>query len=159
MRYTNAFLGLVLAAAVCAPANATALTDTVQAPIHGAVAAENADNGSMLNSFFAPNAVVVDEFAPFVWSGHDAAAHWWQAMDSTNASTHVSAMHIQIQKITQANVTHDSAYVVVRLAITWRDHGKPWREVGLWALTLRDSANRWKIVSASWATASITSIS
>lgn len=158
MRFSHALAALIVSAALWAPAGATSVNGAVQAPIAGAIAAANADNLAALNSYFARNAVVVDEFAPFVWSGPDAARRWWAAMDSTNAAEHVSAMHVQMQEITRANITRSGAYVVVRLGITWRDHGKPWRETGLWALTLHPSANAWKIVSASWATASVTSV-
>lgn len=157
MKLTQGLAAFVLAATAWTTASASSMGGAVQAPIAGAIAAANADNGSALNAYFAPNAVVVDEFAPFVWSGKNAAKHWWAAMDSSNAAAHITAMHVALQEITQANVTHAGAYVVVRLAITWRDHGKPYREIGLWALTLHPSANDWKIVSASWATASITS--
>lgn len=67
-------------------------------------------------------------------------------------------VHLDIQKFTQVNVTSGHAYVVARLLITWRDHGRPWREIGLWALTLRNGGADWKIASASWATESIVSI-
>lgn len=154
------YLPAAAALALCTGglALASAPPASVMATVHGVVAAANADNTTRVGSYFVRNAVLVDEFAPYVWTGRDAAAHWWQAMDRMNASTHVTDMRIAVARVTQANIARSGAYVVVQMLITWRDHGKPWRESGLWALTLRNTGSSWKVASASWATSSVVSL-
>jgi hypothetical protein len=158
MKPFSALLAVTFTLLSFSPAAASWSTATVVSPVDGVITAANANNVSMLNSYFKPNAVVVDEFAPYVWVGRDAAIRWWHDLGKLNAKTHVTNVHLVIQKFTQVNVANNRAYVVARLLITWGDHGHPWREIGLWALTVQRRGTDWKIASASWATESIVSI-
>ena len=148
---------LAIASLLVATCGAAAPPPAIMSTVDGVIAAANANDISRLNSFFTQDAVLIDEFAPFVWKGPNAGARWWGELDAMNAASHISNVHIAVQQVTQSNVTRGHAYVVLHLVITWRDHGKPWRESGLWALTLHTGSASWKIATASWATGSVIS--
>jgi ketosteroid isomerase-like protein len=146
---------LLLAAifSIAAPAMATSPPAAVMAPIKAMLAATNADNGAGLAAFYTPDAAVVDEFAPYMWTGPTAATQWWAGVDKQIAQMGTHAIHAAAQPIKHFDVTGDSAYVVVPLIISYIVKGKPEHETGLFTLTLRRSGSTWKIATQTWATA------
>jgi ketosteroid isomerase-like protein len=142
-----ATLGLLAAATTAA----MGLSSGIMATVTGVIAAANADSATRVNSYFSPNAVVIDEFAPYTWSGANAGAAWWTAIDTGNAKAGVTHLRATVGRITQYDVGANAAYVVVPLTITMIQKGKASRETGLWTLTLRRAGVLWKITTAGWA--------
>lgn len=153
-RYT-----LLLIAAIsmlAAPAAAATPPAAVMAPINAILAQTNADKGSGLDAYYTSDAVVVDEFAPYAWSGPTAAGQWWAGVDKLSAKMGTSGVHAAAQPVKHFGVTGDRAYVVVPLYISYVTKGKPEHETGLLTVTLRRSAGTWKIATQTWATATST---
>jgi ketosteroid isomerase-like protein len=150
------FLLAAVFSMLAAPAAAKSLPAAVMAPISAILAATNADKGAELGTYYTPDAVVVDEFAPHVWTGPTAAAQWWAGVDKQMAQMGTHAIHAAAQPIKHFDVTGDSAYVVVPLNISYAVKGKPGHETGLFTLTLRRSGGTWKIATQTWATATST---
>lgn len=152
----NARIVLLAAAAAAALATAPAGAATPQAGARGAidraVASTNSNDPAQVAANFAPDAVIVDENAPFVWRGANAGAAWWHSVQHAVAggSLHASAGPLVEYRTDKAG---DDAYAVVPLHITVSLKGKTINESGLWALTLHRFAAGWKITTASWATA------
>jgi hypothetical protein len=144
----------VLLASFTLPAVAAGPNAAVMATVNGVIAAADADNAGQVNSYFASSAHVVDDFAPYVWSGSDAGSRWWTASDKDAAKHGVTDLRATLQPITHYGVAGDDAYVVLPLALTYTLKGKPGHTNGLWTLTLHQSGGSWKITSATWATTS-----
>jgi ketosteroid isomerase-like protein len=141
---------------LAAPAAAKSLPTAVMAPIDAMLAATNADKGEDLAAYYTSDAVVVDEFAPYAWTGPTAAAQWWAGVDKQMAQMGTKTIHAVARPISHYGVTGDSAYVVVPLYISYTVKGKPGHETGLFTLTLRRSGGTWKIATQTWATATST---
>jgi ketosteroid isomerase-like protein len=130
------------------------MLSAIHAVILGVLAALNADNGAQAQTYFAPDAVVVDSTSPFLWSGPNAAARWWRKVDKVLASTHSSGtLHATLVRETDAKLDRegDDAYVNAILRITIGNPVKK-TEDGSWVLTFHHYADGWKISSASWGT-------
>jgi hypothetical protein len=139
-----------------APAAAAYPDAAIMATVHGVVASLNVDKPNVVGGWFAPRSVVIDDFAPYSWSGLNAAVRWWTALDTANAKAGLANLRITARPVTQFDVSADIAYVVVPLDLSFTLKSKPQRQSGLWALTLHRSGGRWAIVSASWALESST---
>jgi ketosteroid isomerase-like protein len=150
------FLLAAIFSMFAAPATAKSLPAAVMAPINAMLAATNADKGTELAAYYTPDAVVVDEFAPYVWTGPTAASQWWAGVDKQIAQMGTHTIHAAAQPIKHFDVTGDSAYVVVPLYISYAVKSKPGHETGLFTLTLRRSGGAWKIATQTWATATST---
>jgi ketosteroid isomerase-like protein len=150
------FLLAAIFSMLAAPAAAKSPPAAVMAPINAMLAATNADKGAELAAYYTPDAVVVDEFAPYAWTGPAAAAQWWAGVDKQIAAMGTHAIHAAAQPIKHFDVTGDSAYVVVPLIISYAVKGKPGHETGLFTLALRRSGGQWKIATQTWATATST---
>ncbi len=142
---------LVLCAALVMPVHAatsTSSNDGIMATIHGALAAADSDNVTLLNSYYTSNPEVVDVFAPFLWSGPDAAAAWRREVDRVNPTLHIAHLRVSMRSAPIIRVSRDEAYAVVPLRITYLLRGKPRIGHGLWTLTLRRIGSAWKITTA-----------
>jgi len=120
-------------------------------PIQGAVAAINAAKPSAIGSYFTPDAVVVDNVAPFRWMGPNAAMQWLVALMAYAKFARISNITGTIGHPGQIVVDHDRAYAVVPIRISTTRAGRHHESMGLWALTLVESGGNWKIASAAWA--------
>jgi ketosteroid isomerase-like protein len=149
-------LALALAAVLAAPAAAATPPPDVMAPINAVLAATNADKIAGLDSYYTADAVVVDEFAPYVWTGQTAGTHWWTALDRLGVQMGSSAVHATALAVEHFEVKGDSAYVVIPLEITYTLKGKPQHETGLWTVTLRRSGGAWQIATQTWGTSTST---
>lgn len=141
----------LLAAVTVLPATAAGTDSGAQAAINAAVAATNSNDAAKVASNFAPDAVIVDENAPFVWRGTSAGSAWWQSVQHAigGGTMHAAAGPLLEYRVDRGGA---NAYAVVPLHIIVRVKGKTIRENGLWALTLHRFASDWKITTATWAT-------
>ena len=130
-----------------------ALSAPARVTIDGALIAINADRGDRLQSFFAPQAVVIDDFSAFVWNGPRAAARWWQREDRQEVRAKLTGLHAQSLGVTEYRLDHegDDAYITLALRISFPSRPKM-REDGRWVLTLHDFPEGWKITTATWVT-------
>lgn len=156
----NLLLAVTLFAAsstVATPAiAASGPSRAVMAPIQAVAAATNADKARSMDAYFLPNAVVVDEFPPYMWSGANAASRWWTAFDMLGSKLGATNFRATALPIKQSNVFGNAAYVVVPVVITFAIKGKPQRETGLWTFTLQRSGAAWKIATVTWGTSTST---
>jgi ketosteroid isomerase-like protein len=84
---------------------------------------------AMLAAYYTSDAVVVDEFAPYVWTGPTAATQWWAGVDKQMAQMGANTISAK---------------------------GKPGHETSLFTLTLRRIGGTWKIATQTWATETAT---
>lgn len=125
----------------------------VMRPVNGAIAEINADNARGLSSYFASNAVVVDDLAPFTWQGPDASTRWLGDRDDYDALGRITnwraVAHDPMTVYIDKNVT---AYVVVPVIVSADFRGTPVRRPRILTVALQYTEGAWKITSASWAT-------
>jgi SnoaL-like domain len=150
MLFRTSFIAALLLT-LTAPASAAGPGAAIMATVNGVVRSFGVDKPSSVGTWFTPNATVVDDFAPYSWTGTNAAVRWWTALDAGNVKAGLAKLRITARPVTQFDVSGDIAYVVVPLDLSFVLKSKLEHQSGLWALTLRRSGERWTIVSASWA--------
>jgi len=155
MRLRIAFLSLILAATAVPAIAAGGPPVAVMSTVNGLVSATSSDNAARVSSYFAPDATVVDEIPPYIWTGSAAGARWWNAVGAASAQQHYTNMRVTLGPIKFWSVTGNSAWVVAPLTISFAKNGRVTRETGLWVLTLVRRVS-WLVSSASWATSSRT---
>jgi hypothetical protein len=99
----------------------------------------------------APQAVVVDEFAPFVWQGATACSDWWNANDANNKQIDSTDGILAYGKPVHLTVTGDHAYIVLPAKFTDTEKGKKVVEHAVWIVTLQKAAAGWSMTGSTWA--------
>ncbi len=92
--------------------------------------------------------VIVEDFAPYVFSGKDAAAQW-------NAGFRHHAIPLRDLKFSFGPAhdferTGDRVFLV--LPTTWRGFykGRRFEEHGAWSFVLKNAAGQWRILAYGW---------
>lgn len=147
------FLAAILLLPAAAAAAAATPLAVLMVPINPMIAATNADNVAGIDAYYTPDAVIVDEFAPYRWAGQAAATQWWSGVRKTSATLGTANLHAAVQKVNHYQVSGDDAYVVVPLHITYTLKNQPAYEDGLLTLTLRRGGGIWKIATQIFTTA------
>ena len=101
---------------------------------------------------FAVPASILDGLAPHVWHGPTACEDWYR--DVLAAAEHEGATDylVTIGTPLHANVTGDSAYVVVPASMTFKLSGKQITQSGAtFTLALRKHEDGWRIAAWAWA--------
>jgi ketosteroid isomerase-like protein len=99
----------------------------------------------------ADQAVIVDDFAPHLWTGAGACAKWASDFDADNKKNQVTDVVVTLGKPRHLDVTGDRAYVVVPASLTFKDHGKAMAEpAAVWTFVLQKSGGSWRITAWAW---------
>lgn len=154
MRSALTILSCVLAAAML-PASAGASRgpgDAVLQPVDALIAATNANDAVAMDRYVTGDAVVVDDFAPYRWTGPHAARQWWTAIDALFTKAGITKFHATASPVTQYSVSGDAAYVVVPLAVRYALKGKAAESTGLWTCVVHRSGAGWRVAVAAWGT-------
>ncbi|HEY5257974.1 MAG TPA: nuclear transport factor 2 family protein [Candidatus Baltobacteraceae bacterium] len=144
----------LLCAAMCAPASAATapVPAAVTAIVHRVMTAANTANPAGLSGLYAADAGVVDENAPYYWTGTNAGRAWLTVVDNLLAkmkATHFKAVSVAP---TEYQAAAGSAYLIVPVVISGNAGKKSIRETGLMTLTLRKTHGTWQITSQIWTT-------
>jgi ketosteroid isomerase-like protein len=119
-------------------------------PVKAVIAAIKNDDAAAISTLYSNDAVVVDEQAPFEWTGAGAGAEWLSASrDWSKWSPRIAHFRAVL-----ANIQVDdggSAYVVAAGTFSSADPKKPWQQRGTLTFTLRKTDSSWKISSQVWA--------
>jgi ketosteroid isomerase-like protein len=109
------------------------------------------DVKAMATCFAVPGSIL-DGLAPHVWHGPTACEDWYR--DVLVAGEHEGATDYSVTIGTplHANVTGDSAYVVVPATMTFKVHGERVTQAGaVFTVALRKLAEEWRIAAWAWA--------
>jgi ketosteroid isomerase-like protein len=140
-------LGVVL----CAPTATPASVDDVSAPIRQFIDGFNTGNVQAAFAAYSTGTItIVDEFAPHIWSGPDAAHQWADAYDKHAQATGVTDGTVTYGQPTRTEVDGDVAYVVMPTVYLYKEHGKKLREEGQMTVVLNREAGAWKIRAWTW---------
>jgi hypothetical protein len=140
---------LMLSPAAAAPASPSA---AMLRPVQHAIASLNSGSSKPLAGIYAANATIVDEFAPYSWSGANAGMMWWSDFGKFAKSVGLSNPKGTLLKPTAFNQSGDRAYLVVPVDFGATMKGKRLKEHGTWTFTLQRSGAAWRIVTQSWGT-------
>lgn len=116
------------------------------------IGAFNKGDAKAMAACFALTGSILDGLAPHVWSGPTACENWYR--DVLVAAEHEGAMDylVTIGTPLHANVTGDSAYVVVPATMTFKVHGKQITQSGaIFTAALRKLEYGWRITAWAWA--------
>jgi ketosteroid isomerase-like protein len=144
-------LVVLLAVVLCAPATIRAGQEDVSAPVRQFIDGFNTGNVQAAFAAYANGVItIVDEFAPHIWTGSDAAHQWADAYDKHARATGVTDGRVTYRQPTRTEVEGDVAYVVMPTLYVYKEQGKDLREEGQMTVVLNHQANGWKIRSWTW---------
>lgn len=99
---------------------------------------------------------IIDEFAPFEWSGAGACGKWAADYDADAKKKGITAGAVTLSAPRHNVIAGDRAYLVIPASYEVTQQGKPVKQTGaVMALTLRKGADGWKITAWSWSTGTV----
>jgi hypothetical protein len=125
------------------------------APVAKLVAALNQGDTTLPAHVFTKDAVVLDDFAPFRWTGKGAAMTWYGGLLGTTPETQAAykAMHLvmTVEAPHFANVTGDKAYFVIPSTLQFTAGGKRTSQTAQWVFSAEKGKGGWLIASFGYA--------
>jgi hypothetical protein len=94
--------------------------------------------------------VIVENFAPYIFRGKDAAARWDAGFRQHVADGKLQDLTVTFGTAHDFDRTGDRVYFV--LPTIWRgiDRGKRFEEFGAWAFVLVKASGQWRIIAYAW---------
>jgi ketosteroid isomerase-like protein len=135
-----------IAAAIAAPAAASDQTDVVGVVTHFFTDPDLA----AATKLCAADAVVIDDFAPHVWHGPDACAHWLKDYTAWSKAQGVTPGPLTLGKARHAQVDGATAYVVAPAKYTFEQKGKTIVHSATVTAALRKTGGKWLITGWAW---------
>lgn len=114
------------------------------------VAIERGDTAGIARAY-APDPSIVDEFAPFRWTGSDAAKRWARGFAASNNAGNVTDVGLTHEKPRFVTRSGERAWLVYPAKFTFRVGGKPAWETAAWTFALVRIAGAWRIEASTWA--------
>lgn len=157
MRFVRTFsLACAMLAAtvpLAAPVGAAPPTDPALTGLPAKmVAALITNDAAALRAMCAPSLTVVDEFAPYSWSGADACVRWSAAFKAWEGQVKMSGAKGVVAPHPFTDVTGSRGYLVAKVKFDAMLAGKPISEEGTWTFVLAKTGTAWKITSLAWGT-------
>jgi len=123
----------------------------VEAPIKAFVNSFNkGDVAGAMATHVSTGATIVDEVAPFMWSGAKSFADWGASYDTDAKAKGITDPAVSIGAPTRELVTGDHAYVIVPSVYTFKQKGVAMREAAQMTFALVKTAGGWKIAAWTW---------
>jgi hypothetical protein len=112
----------------------------------------NAGDSKTAVALCAPHAIIIDDFAPFVWQGSNTCEDWLNALVAYDKKMGIANEKVTLGKPWHLTVTGDRAYIVLPTTYTYTQKGKPVTESGAaWTMAMQKSSAGWLITGWSWA--------
>jgi ketosteroid isomerase-like protein len=103
------------------------------------------------NALCADHAVVIDDFAPHVWTSARACADWADGLASFEKKNGITDDKVTMGKPWHVSVTGDRGYAVFPTHYSYKLNGKPVLEGGVWTMSFQKLASGWRITGWAWA--------
>lgn len=94
---------------------------------------------------------IVDNVAPFVWSGPGSFGKWLGDLGKAEAAAGKTEGNVWFGESVDEQIAGDTAYVVAPCRYTYKQGGKTVREEGFIAFVLVKVGVAWKVSSWTWA--------
>ncbi len=115
------------------------------------MAAFNAGDMAKADALNSPSGTsIIDEFAPYTWSGPKAFAEWGAGFEADAKTRDITEPKVTLGALVVKYVTGNQAYLTFPAVYTYKQKGVAMREVGHDAIVLRKEDGGWKVVSWSW---------
>ena len=145
-----ALASTLLASPVLALAQ-TPVDPAVLAPIKQLNDGFNTNAPAKIAGAHVASPIILDEFAPYAWSGPTAIMGWGGDVAKFAASKGVLSGVVQINDPSVAEVNGDHAYVVAPSVITFKTKDGQVKNAGTFTFALVKAADGWKIQSWAYA--------
>ncbi len=109
-----------------------------------------ANDAATLRANCAASATVVDEFAPYAWSGPDACVKWAAAFKAFATQYKMANFKAAVVGTPFTDVSGTHAYMTARMSFHATMAGKPIPEEGTWTFVLTKAGGSWKITQQDW---------
>lgn len=94
---------------------------------------------------------IIDEFAPYAWSGSNACKQWSDDYADDAKKNGVTEPSVTLGRPRHLDVSGDRAYVVMPAAYDYKQNGKPMKEAAsTLTVALQKTAAGWRIASWAW---------
>lgn len=152
MNRTLAAISLIVLCTFSTAQTSGSAQTAVLASIHQFVDGFNKGDTKMAAAACADETSILDEFPPHEWHGAGACAKWLDDFDADAKKNGITDGVVKLGKPSHVDVSSDYAYVVVPANYTFKQKGKPVREIGsIITLSLRKSPTGWLITGWAWA--------
>jgi len=125
------------------------------APVQHLADSINAGNAEVPQGVFAPGSVVLDDFAPFHWTGKTDGAGWYRALVGTTHQQHGDFLAmkgaVKIGEPAFARIQDNNAYVVYPSTFDFTENGKRIHQMAEWLFTEQRIGGKWLITGHTWA--------
>lgn len=136
------------ATAVCSvPANAGPAEDAT-AVVTASLDKFNAGDAAAFHAAHAPNAVIIDEVRPYLWTGVNASQRWLEDYMKDATAGGISGGRVDYASPIQASASGNAAYVVLPTIYRMTQGGKNKSAAGTMTFVMTRVGNEWKI--AGW---------
>jgi len=109
------------------------------------------DTKALITSCAAETSII-DEFPPHEWHGIKACMTWAKDYNINAKKNGITDGLVVLGKPSHLDVTGDRAYVVIPSDYSFKQKGKPMKEVGsAFAFAMQKMGPTWKIIGWSWA--------
>jgi ketosteroid isomerase-like protein len=111
-------------------------------------------NRGDINAFVAahqPDAIIVDEFAPFVWTGSNTAQAWLGAYARDAEARGISQGRVDYSAPIQANSHGGAAYIVLPTTYRFMQGGRRMAGRGNMTFVMTRTGDGWRIASWTYA--------
>lgn len=143
----STLLTAVAALAFATPAQAAPADDAVKA-VTTWLDKFNAGDMNAFYSAHAPNAVLVDEFAPYIWAGKDAPMTWAESFGKDTKAHAITDARMDYAAPVRADSDGQGAYIILPTTYHIKQGGKPMSAKGSMTFAMTHADGSWKI--ASW---------
>ena len=143
--------------AILAAALAFALSPALAADTDDIVSAVNAYNDAMNKAhfhdaaaYYTASPVIIDEFAPHLWSGASAFTQWGADYDTFAKAHGMSESSTLLAEPLHVTAQDDRGYAVFPAMFVFKRKGKPDHEDGILTFALQKTGGAWKIAGWGW---------
>ena len=154
IRTTTGLARAILFAAGLAGIPAIAAAAAAEGPmgaVHAFLDAFNRGDIATAPAANDPDVGIVDEIPPHEWHGPGSFQAWVGDLGKAATAAGQTDQKVTLGQTIRQQVDGDTAYAVVRVVYTYREHGRPMVEPAEMALALRNQTGGWKISSWAWA--------
>lgn len=134
---------------LCMQAIAADKTDAM-APVHQFIDEFNKGDLKSAIAACADDAFVIDDFPPHAWKG-SGCEQWANDFEALAERERITDARIILGAPRHVDITDDSAYVVVPVALSYKLKGKPKKLPGLFTASLHKQGDSWRIAGWAWA--------
>jgi ketosteroid isomerase-like protein len=121
----------------------------MMAPVHAIASFMATLDDAKLAQVFTDDIVIVENFAPYVFRGADAALRWRDGF--RGHADGLSGLVAAFGPARDFSRSGDTVYFVLPTVWTGKTNQKAFEEEGGWAFVLRREGTGWRVASYAWA--------